>query len=145
MTFKEFLTSRIQLFFFLVTAILASQVILGNIIEPDRTLYYKDFIDTFLMAGLCLLPTVVTYSKKELSLKQLIIRQAIQLVLIEGIMVFISVNSIENTPQKPINVALIAIITALIYAAAILIMWRRQHREAKQLTKLLRDMQKAEK
>ena len=43
MTFKEFIIPKIQMFFFLVTMILMAQVILGNAIEPDRVLYYKDF------------------------------------------------------------------------------------------------------
>jgi hypothetical protein len=39
---------------------------------------------------------------------------------------------------------MIAGVTAVIYALAILIMWRRQHLEAKKLTKLLMDMQKTQ-
>lgn len=144
MTLKEFIASRIQLFFFLVSMILLAQVVLGNINEPDRPLYYKDFIGTFVMAGLCLLPTFVTYSKKELTLPQLIIRQAIQLVLIEGIMMYFAISGIESSQQKPIRVIMIAGVTAVIYALAILIMWRRQHLEAKKLTKLLMDMQKTQ-
>lgn len=144
MTFKEFVASRIQLFFFLVTMILLAQVVLGNIIEPDRPLYYKDFIGTFVMAGLCLLPTIVTYSKKELNLKQLIIRQAIQLVLIEGIMVYLAITEIESSQQKSMRVAMIAGTTAVIYALAILIMWNRQRQEAKKLTILLLEMQKSQ-
>ncbi len=141
MTFKEFIASRIQVFFFLVTMILLAQVVLGNLIEPDRTLYYKDFIGTFVMAGLCMLPTVVTYSKKELSLKQMIVRHIIQLVLIEGIMITLAVMGVEPSPQKLLSIVLIAVATAIIYALAILIMWYRQHIEAKKLTKLLIDIQ----
>ena len=141
MTFKEFIMPKIQMFFFLVTMILLAQVILGNAIEPDRVLYYKDFMGTFLMAGLCMLPTVVLYSKKELSFQQMIIRHIIQLVLIEGIMLTLAIMGIEPSQQKFLSVILIAVITAVIYALAILIMWYRQHIEAKKLTKLLINMQ----
>ena len=141
MTFKEFILSRIQVFFFLVTMILLTQVVLGNIIEPDRVLYYKDFIGTFVMAGLCMLPTIVTYSKKELSLKQMIVRHIIQLVLIEGIMLTLAVMGIEPSPQKLLSVVLIAVATAIIYALAILIMWHRQYLESKKLTELLKKIQ----
>lgn len=141
MTFKEFILSRIQVFFFLVTMILLTQVVLGNIIEPDRVLYYKDFIGTFVMAGLCMLPTIVTCSKKELSLKQMIVRHIIQLVLIEGIMLTLAVMGIEPSPQKLLSVVLIAVATAIIYALAILIMWHRQYLESKKLTELLKKIQ----
>ncbi len=144
MTFKEFIMSRIQMFFFLVTMILMAQVILGNAIEPDRVLYYKDFMGTFLMAGLCMLPTVVTYSKKELPLKQMIVRHIIQLVLIEGIMLTLAIMGIEPSRQKLMSVVMITIATAVIYALAILIMWYRQHVEAKKLTKLLINIQDCE-
>lgn len=141
MTFKEFVVRRIQMFFFLVTMILLAQVVLGNIIEPNRTLYYKDFIGTFVMAGLCLLPTVVTYSKNELTLKQMIVRHIIQLVLIEGIMLTLAIIGIETSSQKPLSVILIAVSTAIIYVIAILIMWYRQYIESKKLNELLKKMQ----
>lgn len=141
MTFKEFIISRLQMFFFLVTMILLAQVVLGNVIEPDRVLYYKDFTGTFLMAGLCMLPTVVTYSKKELTFKQMFVRHTIQLVLIEGIMLTLAITGFETSPQKFLSVVLIAVITAVIYALAIFIMWYRQYLESKKLTELLKKLQ----
>ncbi len=68
MTLREFILKRVQLFSFLVTMILLAQIILGNAIAPEQVLHYSDFIETFVMAGLCILPTIVTYSKKELFL-----------------------------------------------------------------------------
>lgn len=140
MTFKEFVINRIQVFFFLVTMILLAQVVLGNIIEPDRTLYYKDFVGTFVMAGLCMLPTVVTCSKKELNLKQMIVRHIIQLVLIEGIMLTLAIIGIAPSPQKPLSVVLIVTATAIIYALAIFLMWYRQYLESKKLTEILKNI-----
>ncbi len=141
MTFKEFIMSRIQIFFFLVTMILLAQVLLGNAIEPDRVLYYKDFLGTFVMAGLCVLPTFVTYSKKELTFKQMIVRHIVQLVLIEGIMITLAIMGVESSSQKLLSVVLIAIVTAVIYALAIFIMWYRQRVESKKLTELLKNIQ----
>lgn len=88
-----------------------------------------------------MLPTVVTYSKKELSLKQMIVRHIIQLVLIEGIMLTLAIVGIDTSSQKVLSVVLIAVITIVIYALAILIMWYRQHLESKKLTELLKKMQ----
>ncbi len=141
MTFKEFIIPRIQLFFFLVTMILLAQVVLGISIVPDQVLHYSDFISTFVMAGLCMLPTFVTYSKKELTLKQMIVRQIIQLVLIEGIMLIVAVVGIENSAEKALSVVSILVATAIIYALSILIMWYRQYVESKKLTQLLKKMQ----
>ncbi len=141
MTLKEFIIDKLQLFFFLVTMILLAQVILGMAIEPDRVLHYKDLIGTFAMAGLCVLPTIVAYSKKELTLKQMLVREFIQFILVEGIMLTLAIIGIESSPQKLISVISIATATAVIYILAILIMWYRQHIESKKLTELLKKMQ----
>lgn len=141
MTIKEFITSRIQLFFFLVTMILMAQILLGNAIEPDRVLYYKDFIGTFKMAGLCIIPTFVTYSKKELTLKQMLFRHVIQFALIEGVMIALAISGIENSPQKVSSIVSICVAVAVIYALAISVMWFRQNLESKKLTKLLKNIQ----
>ena len=141
MTFKEFIIPKIQMFFFLVTMILMAQVILGNAIEPDRVLYYKDFFSTFVIAFLCMLPTVVLYSKKELSINQMIIRHAIQFALIETIMLTLAITEIDNSSEKLLSVILIAIATAVIYTLAIFMMWYRQRLESKKLTELLKDFQ----
>lgn len=141
MTFREFILSRLQLFFFLVTMILLTQITLGSAMEPNRVLHYKDFITTFYMAGLCILPTVVTYSKKELTLKQMLVRHTIQLVLIEGIMLTLTVIGIESSSQKLLTVVLIAVAIAIIYALSIFIMWYHQYIESKKLTELLKKIQ----
>lgn len=141
MTFKDFIISRAQMFFFLVSMILLAQVSLGMIIEPQQVLHYKDFISTFVMAGACMLPTVVTYSKKELKLKQMIFRQAIQFAMIEAIMLTFAIIGIESSAEKPLNVLTICIVTAIIYFLAIFIMWYKQYRESKILTELLKDFQ----
>lgn len=141
MTFKDFIISRAQMFFFLVTMILLAQVSLGMMIEPQRALYYKDFLGTFAMAGACMLPTVVTYSKKELSFKQMLVRHIIQFAMIEAIMLTFAIVGIENSPQKLMKVLSICIATAIIYALAIFIMWYKQYRESKILTELLKNIQ----
>ena len=141
MTFKDFIISRAQVFFFLVSMILLAQVSLGMMIEPQQALYYKDFIGTFAMAGACMLPTVVTYSKKELSLKQMLFRHAIQFVLIEAIMLTFAIVGIENSPEKWVSVLAISVVTAIIYFLAIFVMWYKQYRESKILTELLKNFQ----
>ena len=141
MTIKEFIINRVQLFFFLVTTILLAQILLGNAIEPDRVLHYKDFIGTFEMAGLCIIPTIVTYSKKELSLKQTLFRHAIQLLLIEGIMFIFAFFGIESSLQKVSNIIAICVSVAVIYMLAIFVMWFHQNLESKKLTQLLQNLQ----
>lgn len=141
MTFKEFIISRFQLYFFLVTMILLAQITLGNSIEPDRALYYKDFVGTFVMAGLCIIPTFLSYSKKEPTLKRVLIKQIVQLLVIEGIMIALAIIGLENTPEKVLSIVLICVAVAVIYALAVFLMWYRQHIESKKLNELLEKFQ----
>lgn len=141
MTFKEFIIDKIQLFFFLVTMILLAQVILGTAIEPERVLHYKDFTGTFAMAGLCVLPSLIGYSKKEPSFRQMIVKEIIQFILVEGIMLTLAIIGVESSPEKLLSVVMICVATAVIYIIALLIMWYRQHIESKKLTELVMKMQ----
>lgn len=141
MTFKELILSRLQLFFFLVSAILLTQIILGNAIEPDKVLHYKDLVGTFEMAGLCILPTFLVFSKKEPTLKQILVKEAIQLVLIEGIMFTVSIIGIESSPKKAFSVTMICVSVVVIYVLSVLLIWYCQNLESKKLTGFLKEFQ----
>lgn len=141
MNIKEFIVSRFQMFFFLVTMILFAQMVLGNAIEPQRVFHYKDFVGTFFMAFLCVLPTIAVYSKKEPDLKGTIIREAIQFVLIEAIMMILAITKIESSPHKPVSIAAIAVAVAVIFVIALLIEWYKQRSESKKMTELLKEIQ----
>ena len=102
MTIKEFITSRLQLFFFLVTLILIASVILGYIFEPERELRYYHLLSPLIIAGLCVLPTCLTYYKKEPTPLQFLIRQLIELSLIECI-VLLLVTPPEDLGDKKLT------------------------------------------
>lgn len=140
MKFRDFLIQRLHLFFFLVTMILLTQMVLGSIMEPDLVLHYSDFAGTFLMAGLGVLPTFVGYSKKELTLRQLLVREAIQLVMIEGIMVWITTKRLEG-PEKIKTAILVCISVAVIFAMVLLMSWLRQRQESQKMTEQLKKLQ----
>ena len=88
MTIKEFIISRVQIFFFLVTLILTATVVLGAIYQPDKELRYYHLLSPVILAACCVLPTCVTYFKKEPTPAQFIIRQIIELALIEAVVMF---------------------------------------------------------
>ena len=143
MTVKEFIVSRIRLFFFLTVMILLAQSIVGTVAEPGVSLHirYIDLLSPLYMAGLCTLPTVVTYSKKKLSIKQVLIRHAIQLVLIEGVIMLISFTSPSIDTKRPEVIFLIGGIVLVIYVLAVLMMWLGQVLESKKMTAQLHALQ----
>ncbi|MBQ6332551.1 MAG: hypothetical protein IJI34_07310 [Clostridia bacterium] len=145
MTVKDFIVSRIRLFFFLTVMILLAQSIVGTVAEPGVSLHirYIDLLSPLYMAGLCTLPTVVTYSKKKLSIKQVLIRHAIQLVLIEGVIMLISFTSPSIDTKRPEVIFLIGGIVLVIYVLAVLMMWLGQVSESKKMTAQLHVLQQS--
>ncbi len=143
MTLKEFIISRIRLFFFLTVMILIAQSVVGAIAEPGVSLHirYIDLISPLYIAGLCTLPTVVTFSRKKLSLKGMLIRHAIQLVLIEGVMMLIAFTSAAIDTSRPAVLLLIGGAVFVIYVLAVAVMWLGQVSESKKLTAQLRSLQ----
>ncbi len=145
MTVKDFIVSRIRLFFFLTVMILLAQSIVGTVAEPGVLLHirYIDLLSPLYVAGLCTLPTVVTYSRKKLSVKQVLIRHAIQLVLIEGVMMLISFMSPSIDTKRPELILLIGGTVLVIYVLAVLMMWLGQVSESKKMTAQLHALQQS--
>ena len=143
MTVKEFIARRIKLFFILTVLILVAQAIIGTIAAPGQSLHirYIDLLSPLYMAALCILPTVVTFSRKKLTAKQMLIRHAIQLVLIEGVMMLIAFTSASIDSSRPAVLLLIGGAVLIIYVLAIFLIWLGQVSESKKMTAQLHALQ----
>jgi len=133
MSIKEFALSRLQLFFFLVTMILAAEYFIGEAAAPEQVLHNKDLLAPLAAAGLCIIPTFVTYFKTEPTVKQYISRLVIQLALIEIIMLT-AVN--PDTAMRSGRVEfyiMVGVSIFVIYVLAVAIMYFRNYRQAKAL------------
>ena len=146
MTIKEFLLKRLQLFFFLSVMILIAQAVVGTIVEPGETLHirYIDLLSPLFIAALCTVPTLVTYSRKKLTVRQLLIRHAIQLVLIEGVTFVIMYTTGTVDFEHPWVIALISVSVLVIYVLSLLMIWLSQLHESKIMTEQLHALQQKE-
>ena len=146
MTIKEFLLKRLQLFFFLSVMILIAQAVVGTIVEPGETLHirYIDLLSPLFIAALCTVPTLVTYSRKKLTVRQLLIRHAIQLVLIEGVTFVIMYATGTVDFERPWVIALISVSVLVIYVLSLLMIWLSQLHESKIMTEQLHALQQKE-
>ena len=137
MTIKEFILSRFQLFFFLVTLILFAEYVIGALSNPEQVLHNRDLLAPIAAAGLCIVPTCVTYFKKEPTVKQYITRLILQLVLIEGVMLTAAnPHAVEGLSEGRLY-ASVAASTFVIYVLAVLIMYLKNYMQSKALTKEL--------
>lgn len=90
---KELLIRALRLYTLLVTLITVLMIVLGYLLDRDRVFSYDAFFSPLIYALIGTVAALVTRSEKELSVRNLIIRKIISLLLIEGAIVFIALNS----------------------------------------------------
>lgn len=117
--------------------------ILGMLFFPDELLPYKAFLSPPLFGFLSVLLGMVTWSKRELSMKQVLFRRVIHLLLIEG-MVF-GLNYASGIVFPPIVVAALAIGIAVVFVAVYVILWINDQKSANLFNQKLKEYQEIEK
>lgn len=137
MEFKRFLVNKLILFFMLSTLISVAVSLIGSTFDSGTNLGYDSLLAPVKYAGLCLLPTLVTWSRHELSAKQLLFRKALMLVLLEVVILIIGFTSPAIDTERPEVVLALAGSVLLIFALANLFQWLRASAEAKELNREL--------
>ena len=142
MEFKRFLVNKLILFFMLSTLITVAVSLTGTVFDGDRQLGYEALLVPIECAALCMLPTLLTWSKRELSPKALLAREALMLVLIEGVILFITFTSdVIDTSRLEVVLA-IAGSVLVIFVLVHLFLWLKDAAEAKKLNRELLAFQK---
>lgn len=141
MTVKEFIISRVQLFFFLIPLILTASVILGSIFAPEQEIHYDNLLSPIIIAGLCVLPTCVTYFKKEPTLKQYLLRLVVQLILIQGVVMLLISPPADGSVSTIQYYLLLNAAVLMIYVLTMLMFWFQKYRQSQKLTQQLRKLQ----
>ena len=142
MEFKRFLVGQLTLFFILSTLITVAVSLIGSTFDPGAHLSYEDLLTPLKYAGLCLLPTLVTWSRRELSLRGLLVRKALMLVLLEGEILAIAFHSPAIDTQRPSVVITLAASVLAIFVLVNLFLWLKDFAKAKRLNRDLCAFQK---
>ena len=143
MELKKFLVNKLILFFLLSTLITAAVALIGNRFDSAARLSYLDLLTPIRYAALCLLPSLVTYSKRELSPKKTLLRKLLMLVLLEAVIGGIAFMSPAIDTSRPAVVLSIAGSVLLIFVLANLFLWLKDAAEAKKLIKALEQFQQS--
>lgn len=132
---------QFMLVFFIVTAcITILSGILGMVFMPDVRFGYEAFLSPPIFGFLSALSGLVTKSRKELSVGQMLFREFLQLLLIE-VMVF-GVNYVFGTTFTwKLNITL-ALSIAVIFILVYVIMWLNDQRSAVAFNAKLVEFQK---
>ena len=129
---KEYLIRAFRLYTLLVTLITVLMIILGSLLDRDRVFSYDAFISPLLYALIGTAATAVTWTEKELSIRKLIIRKAIALLLIEGLFVALKSDTIP-TEKNWVVPCLLAGVFA-VYVLSHIILYFIDRREAEKIS-----------
>ena len=142
MEFKRFIVNKLILFFMLSTLITVAVAVIGSVFDGGASFGYGALLTPIGYAALCMLPTLVTYSKRELSPKALLVRKAIMLLLLEGVILFIAFKSTVIDTKRPAVVLVIAGSVLVIFVLVNLFTWLKDSAEARRLNRELERFRK---
>ena len=131
---KGWLSRAFRLYTLLVTLITVLMIILGSLLDRDRTFGYEAFLSPLLYALIGTAAAAVTWSEKELSVRSLIIRKIISLLLIEGAMILIAVNADTIPTEKSWVIPGLALGILAVFVLSHLILYFLDRKEAERLS-----------
>ena len=138
---KELFDKMFRTYFVLVTLINVAIFVSGSITQPDSRLGYSVFIMPLLYALAGILPQLVMYSRHELSIKEILLRKLIQLLLIELLVNGIILSENALRPEYTSIIKTISICIVLVFILANVISWIMDYTSAQKLTRELAEFQ----
>lgn len=140
---KEFIMKIIRTYFTLVTLITVAIFLIGAQLAPDASLSYTAFAIPLIYAACGVLPSVVMYSRKELTVKQFLVRKVIQLGLIEILLFTVIFDNVNELKERTDRVILVTISVFIIYTLVHILDWFQKSLSAKKMTEELMCLQQA--
>ena len=131
---REHIKNNLMSFFIIVTLVNIAIFLSGMILAPDEKIGYTAFIVPVIDGVLGIIPGLVMYSKRELSVKQMAVREVIQLISIELIIfLFMFGFSGVSAEQVPRLIVVIGSV-AVVFVAVKVIMYLFDFRTARKMT-----------
>ncbi len=121
-------------YFISVTLINLAIFTTGMLFRPEQTFGYEAFLSPLLLGLFTVIPTLLLYSRKELTVRQLLVRKTLQLLLDVVMVGAVVVPGNERNRTTLAAAAGVAVSSVIVFAAVHLIEWLLARRTAKQLT-----------
>ncbi len=142
---KERIRDILNSFFISVTLINAAMLILGKILAPSQTFGYEAFLYPLIYGLIGTIPTLLIRDKKELSVRQELVRKTMQMLLLIVLLLAFMFGGQEITPELMAAAVGVSLSVIIIFVLVNLILWWLDLRTARDLTKdLLQFQQKQE-
>ena len=140
---KEYIKDNAINFFIIVTMVNIAMFVCGTILAPDQVLHYNAFLVPVIDGLLGVIPGLVMYSKRELSVKQMIVRNIIQFLSVELIVVVFTFGFSKITSEKIPYLIGVVLCVAFVYAAVLIIRYLLDMKTARQLNDELKAFQES--
>ena len=140
---REHIKNNLMSFFIIVTLVNIAIFVCGIVLAPDEKLDYTAFIVPVIDGLLGVIPGLVMYSKRELTVKQMIVRDIIQLLSIEFIIIVFSFGFSGFSNINVPRFTAIVLSVAFVYAGVVVIMYLLDFKTAKKMTDDLKAFQKS--
>lgn len=133
MSFKQFIIRKLTLFFMLTTLITVAVCAIGSVFDPGARFGYDALLTPVRYAAYCVIPTLVTFSRHELKTKEMMLRMALELLLIEAVVLGIAFSSpVIDTGRISVVIAIAASVLG-VYLLSRFLSWLRDSSEARKL------------
>ncbi len=125
---KSILAEEMKAFFVCTTCITILEGILGMLFFPQMKLGYDAFFSPPIFGLFSVLFGFVNYSKKELSIRQVLFRRFIHLLMIEGLV--FGLNYASGMIFPPFVAGILAVSIALVFITVYAALWFMDRRSA---------------
>lgn len=128
--------------FFVSTALInVAMYVCGSLFRPDQRFGYEVFLYPLIYGFLATVPNFIMYSKKELSVKQTVIREMINILLIVAIIELFMFGGKDMSNELCVQAISVAVSIVVVYMGVVFIMYILDLKTARRLTDQLRVFQ----
>lgn len=131
---KGWLIRALRLYTLLVTLITVLMIVLGTLLDRDRVFGYEAFLSPLLYALIGTAAAMATHSDRELSVRSLIIRKVICLLLTEGAVILIALNAPSIPTDRKWVIPGLALGILAVFLLANVLTYLADKKEAEKLT-----------
>ena len=135
---KERIREAAGSYFISVTLINAAMLILGSLLSPHQRFGYEAFLYPLIYGLIGIIPSLIISTDRELSVKQVVIRKVMQMLLIIVLLLAFMFGDDPLNRQTIFMAAAVALSVVVIYILVNVIMWMLDARTAKSMTEDLK-------
>lgn len=139
MSFKAFLKRCLMEYFIITTFVTAAIAVLGLSLDPMAKLGYEAYFSPLIFGLVSLIPSFITYSRKELSFRQALVRKALHVVVLE--VMLIAFGFWAGILHGATDASFFGVTVFLVYLAVNFISWQIDKKDASEINKTLKLLQ----